>query len=180
MPVSHLWAGLDRSYHFPRLLDLGKLRRRRETFERRGEDAVGVGRATSRLIKPRELQRRLQAEAARALTSRDGDSDEVGFLGAGGICRIGLQEDVGADAVKEPVGPALPGLLGQRQRLVDPRQGALRVLSFGFELGEPALEEGRIQLVSLVGVRRQGLSKLRHAGHLIAEPSARPTGEHRA
>ena len=36
------------------------------------------------------------------------------------------------------------------QRLVDPRQGAVRIRLFGFELGEPALEKRRKQLVSLL------------------------------
>jgi Transposase DDE domain len=53
-------------------------------------------------------------------------------------------------------------------------------LPVGFELGEPALEKRRKHLVSLVGVCRQRLSKLGHAGHTVAEPSARPTGGQRA
>ena len=34
------------------------------------------------------------------------------------------------------VGPALVCLLGERERFVDPRQGARRVLTLGFELGQ--------------------------------------------
>jgi len=56
----------------------------------------------------------------------------------------------------------------------------LRVLPRGLELGQPALEERRKQLVSLAGVCGQGLSKLCDAGRTVAEPSARPTGEQRA
>ena len=51
-----------------RLGDLGHFRRRREAFERGRENAVRLDRAAGRLIELGELQRRLQAESARALT----------------------------------------------------------------------------------------------------------------
>jgi hypothetical protein len=69
---------------------------------------------------------------------------------------------------REGVGPTLASLLGERQRLIDPCQGHDVAWILGFEFGEQTLEEGRVQLVSLLGVRRQGLSKLRHAGHTVA------------
>ena len=76
--------------------------------------------------------------------------------------------------MEEGVGPALARLPGKRQRLVDPRQGAFRASLLG-ELGEPALEKRRNHLVSLICVRGQGLSKLRHTDHPVAEPTVRPT-----
>jgi hypothetical protein len=62
----------------------------------------------------------------------------------------------------------LASLLGERQRLIDPCQGHDVAWILGFEFGEQTLEERRVKLVSLLGVRRQGLSKLRDASHTVA------------
>jgi hypothetical protein len=67
-----------------------------------------------------------------------------------------------------------PGLPRQRQRFVDPVQGAVRIIPLGFELGEQALEERRVQLVSLAEICRQRFPESRHPAFAIAEPGARP------
>jgi hypothetical protein len=54
-------------------------------------------------------------------------ASQLRVCGAGGMFGIGLQEDVGADAMQEVVGPTFSRLLGKSQRLVDPRQGAVRI-----------------------------------------------------
>ncbi len=71
-----------------------------------------LDRAAGRSIELRQLERRLQSKASRALLSRDRDSGEVGVLCAGGIFGIGLQQDVAVDAVKFGVVRAVPGPLG--------------------------------------------------------------------
>ena len=83
-------AGLDRHQQSLRLGDLGHLGRRRKTFERGGEDGVGVGGATGRLAELGQRQPGLQAEAAGALLARDREGSMIGVLGAGGICGMGL------------------------------------------------------------------------------------------
>jgi hypothetical protein len=102
---------------------------------------VRLDRAAGRLVELRELQRGLQAEAARALLACDRGRREIGLLGAAGIVGIGLQEDVAADAVQERVGLTLASLLGERQRLIDPCQGHDVTWILGFEFGEPTLEK---------------------------------------
>ena len=140
-------AGLDSHQQRLRLSDLWHFGRRRKAFEGGRKDGGRVGGTTGRLVKLGERQRRLQPEAPRALVARDGDGRAIGFLSAGGILGIGLCEDVAADAVQEGVGPVFSGLLRERQRFIDPRQGSLPVLPRGLELGQPALEERRKQLV---------------------------------
>jgi hypothetical protein len=76
--------------------------------------------------------------------------------------------------VEQGVGPALASVLRERQRLVDPARGAVRVTAFGFELGEQTLEERDKQLVSLAEIRRQRFPQPQLARFAIAEPSARP------
>ena len=73
--------------------DLRHLRRRRKTFQRRREDVVRLDRAVGRLIELRRLERGLQTEAARALLARDRDGGAIGFLAAGEMFGIGLQQD---------------------------------------------------------------------------------------
>ena len=119
-----------------RLGDLGHFRRRRKAFERGREDGVRVGGAGGRLVELRQPERRLQAEAKRALRSRDGDGGAIGVFGAGRICRLGLQEDVAANAMQEGVRPMLVCLLGQRQRLVNLRQSPVRVRIIRLEFGK--------------------------------------------
>ena len=111
----------------------------REAFEHRRKHGVGVGGAAGRLVQFRQLQRRLQAEAARALLARNGDGGEEGLLGGRGVVGTDLQQDVAANAMQEGVGPAFSRLDRERERCVDPARGAFRVLSFGFELGEADL-----------------------------------------
>ena len=126
------------------------------------------------MIDLRDLQRRLQAEAARALLSRDGDGGEIGFLGAGGMSGIGLQEDVAADAVQMGVGKDLSGPRGQRQRLVDARQGRGRAFADGFEFGEQS-EISLRRRPRMFGVFRHALATLGEAGFMIAKSRSRPT-----
>src|SRR5208282_4030415 len=117
------------------------------SFERGRKYVVRVDRAAGGLIEVRQLQRRLQAEAARALLACDGHGGEIGFLGAGGIFGIGLKKDVAADAVQEGVGPTFACLLRRGQRFVDPRHGGGSVSPLGFDLGgncsPPFFESGR-------------------------------------
>jgi hypothetical protein len=61
------WAGLDRSYHFLRLRDLGHFRSRREALDRRPQHGVGLRVTAGGAIELRQRQRRAQFEAARAL-----------------------------------------------------------------------------------------------------------------
>ena len=70
--------------------------------------------------------------------------------------------------MQEGVGPTLASLLGERQRLIDPCQGRDLAWILGFKFGEQPLEERCVQLESLLGVRCQEPSKLRHAGHTVA------------
>ena len=56
-----------------RLGDLGHFGRRREAFERRREDGVGVDGAAGRLVQFGERERGAKFEAARGLLFRDGD-----------------------------------------------------------------------------------------------------------
>ena len=76
--------------------------------------------------------------------------------------------------MEQGVGPALSRLIRQRQSFVDPAQGAVRVLPLGLELGEQTLEERRMDLVSLVGVRGKCFPKSRHPAFTVAEPGASP------
>ena len=147
-----------------------------EAFERGREDVVGFDEAGGGLVELRQRQRGQQAEAARALLARDGDGGEVGLLGGRGVVGMELTQDVAADAVQQGVGPAFSRLDRERERCVDPARGAFRVLSFGFELGEQTLDERDPQLVSLLGMCSERLSKLRLAHRTLAEPSVRPTG----
>ena len=155
---------------------LRKFRRRREALERGGEDGVGIGGAAGRLVELRQCERRLQAEATRALLLCDGDGGEECFLGRPRVCRISLEQDVAANAVEESVGPAFARLDSERERCVDPARGAFRVLSFGFELGEQTLEDRDPLFVSLLGMCSDRLSKLGRAHRTLAKPSVRPTG----
>jgi hypothetical protein len=61
---------------------------------------VGVGGAAGRLVQFRQLQRRSQAEAARALLARNGDGGEEGLLGGRGVVGTDLQQDVAANACR--------------------------------------------------------------------------------
>ena len=76
--------------------------------------------------------------------------------------------------MEQRVGPVLAGLARQRESLVDPLQGAVRVIPLGFELGEQALEKRHPQLLFLAKIRRQRLPESRHPALPIAEPGARP------
>jgi hypothetical protein len=61
--------------------------------------------AAGRLVQFRQLQRRLEAEAARALLARNGDGGEEGLLGGRGVLGTDLQQDVAANAMQEGVSP---------------------------------------------------------------------------
>ena len=134
-----------------------------------GFDGAGGG-----LVELRYLQCRQQAEAARALLARDSDGGEVGLFGGSRVCRIGLQQDVTADAVQERVSPVFACLLGLRQRFFDPRGGFSKAGSFTLELGEEALIQRRVDPGAQFDRGRQGLAQFRHACVVIAKPRVRP------
>jgi len=81
--------------------NLGKLRRRRKTFERGSKDAVDVEEAVAGLVKFRQRQRRTQLEALRLLLLGNGDGGAEGVLGRRCIRRIALQQYLAADAMQE-------------------------------------------------------------------------------
>ena len=87
-------AGLDRSYHFKRLGDLGHFQRGRKAFACGREHGGGFDGATGRLIDFGERQRRAQFEAARALLLCDGDGGQESVFRGRGVSRIALQQDV--------------------------------------------------------------------------------------
>ena len=80
-----MWTGLDCSYYFQRLLDLGKFASLSKTFERGHENAVSFRRPSGRLEECRQLQRRAQFEAPRALLPRDGDGGQESFFRGRGV-----------------------------------------------------------------------------------------------
>ncbi len=82
-----------------RLGDLRHFGRRRKVFERRREDVVRLGGAAGRLIELGELQRRLQPEAARGLSLRDGDGGLEGFLRWHRVSGITLEQDFASRAL---------------------------------------------------------------------------------
>src|SRR5271168_5527086 len=63
------WAGLDRSYHFLRLRDLGHFRSRREALDRRPQHGVGLRVTAGGAIELRQRQRRAEFEGASAATA---------------------------------------------------------------------------------------------------------------
>ena len=130
--------------------------------------------AAGRLIKLRERKRREQLIAASLLCLCNGDGGLEGLFGGGRVRRIALEQDCAADAVKHGVGPVLSGLACQRERFVYLTQGAVLVIPFGFELGEQALENWRIELVSLAEIRRHRFPESLHSAFVIAEPGAHP------
>src|SRR5271163_1495240 len=101
-----------------RLRDLRKLRRRREAFQRRPQNVVGVDRAAGGLTELGEGKRGAQFEAAGLLLLRDGDGGEKGGFGAGGVGGVLFEEDFAADTMEPGVEPMLPGLARERQRFV--------------------------------------------------------------
>jgi hypothetical protein len=119
---------------------------------------VRLGRSADRLVELGERKGREQLIAARALLFRDGDGREEGLFSGRRVRGIALEQDIAADAEEQGVGPMLSRLIGERQRVVDPAQGSVRVVPFAFELGEPTLEERHMQPVSLVDVCGQGAS----------------------
>ena len=66
-------------------------------------------------------------------------------------------------------------LMRQHQRSIDSSQCSLYTVSFGFKLGEFALEEPEVSPVSLVGECRDGLSNFCRPVITAAEPSACPS-----
>ena len=172
---SRFFAGrLDSGDEFQRLRDLRHLRRRRESFARGREDVVGFDGAGGGLVEFGELQRRQQAEAARALLVRDGDGGEVGLLrgsrdgrdrpSAG--CHRGCGARAGLPSVRLSVWLA-PALLRSARRLQPSRLLTL-------ELGEEALIERRVDAGAQFDRGRQGLTQFRHACVVIAKPRVRP------
>ena len=85
---SQLRSRLNVADKSQRRRDLGKLGRRRETFERWRENGVSVGGAGNRLIEFGQRQRRAQFEAARTLLFCDSDGGQECVLrgrGVGGV-----------------------------------------------------------------------------------------------
>ena len=100
-----------------------------------GFDGAGGG-----LIEFRQLQRRQQAEAARALLLRDGDGGLVGFFGRGGVRGIAPKQDVATDAVQQGVDVSDVALTGQFDRQIDQSQRLVGGHPFGFEFCEPTVK----------------------------------------
>ena len=90
-----------------------------KTFERGREDIVGFDGAGGGLVEFRQLQRRQQAEAARALLLRDGDGGEVGVFCRGGVRGVAPEQDVATDAVQEGVHVSDAPLAGHFDRSID-------------------------------------------------------------
>ena len=122
-----MWAGLDRSYHFLRLRDLGKLPRRRKAFEGGRKNGVGLRGSRGRLVEFRKRECRDQFVAAGLLLLRDSDRGPMGFFGRRGIVGIALQQDVAAKAMQEEVGVALPSLFRDRQPRTDTGECAVEI-----------------------------------------------------
>jgi len=61
---------------------------------------------------------------------RDGDGGAEGFLGPRRTRRVHFQQDFASKAMEEAVRPAFSGLGRQRERAVDPAQGAFADLAF--------------------------------------------------
>ena len=93
-PVSHVWAGVDCSYHFQRLLDLRKLPRGSKANEGGREDGVDFRRAGGRLIEFGQRQRRAPARSCvcpAAWRWRSGGASPQAVMPgvAGGRCIMG-------------------------------------------------------------------------------------------
>ena len=117
-----------------RLGEFGELSGWREAVYRRRQDGVGIGVAIGCAIQLRQRQRGAQFEAARLLRLRDGDRGLQSLLGRGGIGRIALQQDLGADAVYLRFVPALLGALQLGERIVQAPEPGIRLagIRFGF------------------------------------------------
>ena len=110
--------------------DLGHFGRRREAFQRRREDRVGLGRVAGGLVQLGERQRAAQTPAAGALLFRDGEGGLEGFLSGTGTRRIALEQDLAAGPVELHFERAVAEAIGRRQRFVEDRDGATDVACF--------------------------------------------------
>ena len=124
-----------------RLGDLRHFGRRREAFERRREDGVGVGGAAGRLVELGERKRGAQFEAARALLLRDRDGGQEGFFRRRGVGGVALEQDFAARPMQFRFERAIAGAVGRRQRFVEDRKGAVGIARPGFGLGQRDLQE---------------------------------------
>jgi hypothetical protein len=116
--------------------DLRHLRRRREAFERRGEDGVRFGGPGRRLAELGERERGAQAEAARPLLARDGDGGLEGFLSRRGVGGTAPEQHFAANAVKLGFEGAMTSPFGRRQRVVEDGDSAVDIVGASFRFGE--------------------------------------------